>query len=171
MGLRSAAVVTLKSRRFWLWQIGGITIYALPALYRFTTGNMAIPVLNYPGYWIGHFIPGNFLEKLLVNSFFPGAAGAVTGEIFFSHYVGITTDRRTKYTRRLAGAFVWTTLWSIFQVIGYSFSVMGPYGSNIFEHSIVFPINFVLASLSVLTPGIVDFLILRLNRPKTDLTR
>jgi len=157
MNLRNAAVVTLRSRSFWVWQIGGAIIYALPALYRFATKSMAIPILNFPGFWIGHFIPGNFLEKLLVNSFFPGGAGSVAGEVFFSRYRGVAKDRKTKYLRRLAGASGETALWSAFQFLGYSLSIMGPYGSNIFEHSIVFPMNFALAALSIFTPDVVDF--------------
>ena len=83
MTLRGAVTATLRSRRFWLWQIAGAIIYALPVAYRFATKSVAIPFLNFPGFWIGYYIPGNFLEKLLVNSFFPGGAGGVAGEVFF----------------------------------------------------------------------------------------
>jgi hypothetical protein len=164
MNVRNAAAVTLKNRRFWLWQMGGAIIYSLPALYRFTTGSMAIPILNFPGFWIGHFVPGNFLEKLLVNAFFPGGAGAVAGEVFFGYKDGWSENRRTKYSRRLAGAFLETAAWSAFQFVGYSLLIMGPYGSNIFEHSIVFPINFMLAALSIFTADVVGFLKFKLLR-------
>lgn len=164
MNARSAVVATLKGRRFWFWQTGGLIIYALPVLYRFTTGNMAIPILNFPGFWIGHFIPGNFLEKLLVNAFFPGGAGAITGEIFFAYKDGAAENRRSKYSRRLAGALLQTVAWSAFQFAGYLLMIMGPYGSNIFEHSVVFPINFTLAALSVFTPDVVGFLKSKLQK-------
>ena len=49
MGLWSAVKATLRSRRFWVWQIAGVIIYGLPAAYRFATGSVAIPILNFPG--------------------------------------------------------------------------------------------------------------------------
>jgi len=157
MSLRGAIAATFRSRRFWLWQIAGVIIYALPAAYRFATKSVAIPFLNFPGFWIGDYIPGNFLEKLLVNSFFPGGAGGIAGEVFFSEYSGVPVTRRKKYVRRLSGAFVETGVWSAFQFIGYSMVIMGPYGRNLFEYAGVFPINFTLAALSIFTPDLVGF--------------
>jgi hypothetical protein len=158
MDLRHALRATLASRRFWLWQLAGVIIYSIPALIRFTTGNMSIPILNFPGYWIGHFIPGNFLEKILVNAFFPGGAGAIAGEIFFSSWRGAEAEGWRKYLFRFAGAMVYVSVWSAFQFAGYSLLIMGPYGSNIFEHYFVFPINFVLAACSIVTPDVVYFM-------------
>ncbi len=149
-----ALMYTFKNRRFWLWELAGCIIYGIPVLIRFITGNVSIPILNFPGFWIGHFIPGNLLEKFLVNAFFPGGAGSVAGEVFFSNYLA-PPNKKMKYLYRIAGSLFQTTLWSIFQFIGYYFLIMGPYGSNIFEHSIVFPINFVLASFSIFTPDIL----------------
>jgi hypothetical protein len=166
MSLRSAFAATLRSRRFWLWQSAGVIIYALPVAYRFATKSVAIPILNFPGFWIGDYIPGNFLEKLLVNSFFPGGAGGVAGEVFFGEYSGAPATRRSKYVRRLAGAFLETGAWSAFQFIGYSLVIRGPYGSNIFEYAGVFPINFTLAAISVFTPDLVGFVKAQLKRSK-----
>ena len=157
MHLMDAVKATLTSRCFWSWQATGVMIYAIPAAIRFTTGNVVIPFLNFPGFWIGHVIPGNFLEKLLVNAFFPGGAGGVAGEIFFSKYSGSAVTRRTRYLYRLAGAFSQTAVWSAVQFAGYFLAIMGPYGSNIFEHVTVFPINFALAALSILTPDVLGF--------------
>ncbi|MCW4017291.1 MAG: hypothetical protein NWF00_01190 [Candidatus Bathyarchaeota archaeon] len=158
MNLRSAATATLKSRRFWIWQLAGVVIYAIPAAIRFSTGSIVIPFLNFPGFWIGHFIPGNFLEKLIVNSFFPGGAGGIAGEVFFGYCKGKAESWRAVYLRRLVGVLVWTAAWSAFQFFGYYLFIMGPYGSNIFEHVLVFPINFVLACISIFTPDWVGFL-------------
>jgi hypothetical protein len=166
MSLRGAVTATLRSRRFWLWQIAGVIIYALPAAYRFATKSIAIPILNFPGFWIGYYIPGNFLEKLLVNSFFPGGAGGVAGEVFFGNYSGAPSTRRSKYIRRLTGAFLETGAWSAFQFIGYLFVIKGPYGSNLFEYAGVFPINFTLAAISVFTPDFVGFVKAKLSRSK-----
>ena len=157
MGLCSALMATFRSRRFWLWQVAGVVIYSIPALIRFATGSVSIPILNFPGFWIDHIIPGNFLEKILVNAFFPGGAGGVAGEVFFSNYKGEAVKRKAKYLSRLAGALLQVTAWSALQFAGYSLLIMGPYGSNIFEHVIVFPINFVLAAFSIFTPDIVNF--------------
>jgi hypothetical protein len=151
MRLRKAIVATLKSRRFWIWQLCGVIIYAIPVVIR---------ILNFPGFWIWHFIPGNLLEKVLVNAFFPGGAGAITGEVFFSAYEGESVFGRKKYRFRLVGALGQTALWSAFQLWGYFLLIPGPgrgEGSNLFESIFVFPINFVLAALSIFTPDVVSF--------------
>jgi hypothetical protein len=157
MSLCSAAKATLKSRRFWLWQIAGVIIYAIPVIIRFSTGSVVIPFLNFPGFWIGHFIPGNMLEKVLVNAFFPGGAGAIAGEVFYGYYKGKAENWWMVHRRRLVGAMVYATAWSAFQFFGYFLLILGPYGSNIFEYAGVFPINFVLAALSIFTPDVVSF--------------
>jgi len=169
MSLLGAVAATLRNRRFWLWQIAGAIIYGLPAVYRFATKSMAIPFLNFPGHWIGYYIPGNFLEKLVVNSFFPGGAGGVAGEIFFGKYSGPPPTRRSMYLRRLAGAFLETGAWSAFQLMGYSLVIVGPYGSNLFEYAGVFPINFTLAALSIFTPDLLGFIKAKLSRFKKSL--
>jgi hypothetical protein len=167
MSLCSAAKATLKNRRFWLWQIAGVIIYAIPVAIRFSTGSVVIPILNFPGFWIGHFIPGNMLEKVLVNAFFPGGAGGIAGEVFYGYYKGKAESWKTVHRRRLAGAMVWTAAWSTFQFFGYFLSIMGPYGSNIFEYAGVFPINFVIAALSIFTPDVVNLLKSALGKNKS----
>jgi hypothetical protein len=158
MQFHKAIVATLKSRRFWWWELGGVVIYSIPVAIRFITNNIVIPFLNFPGFWIGHFIPGNFLEKILVNAFFPGGAGGVAAEIFAGHYKGESIRGKAKYIRRLVGALLQTAVWSAFQYFGYYLYIMGPYGSNIFESIYVFPINFVLAAFSIFTPDVVGFI-------------
>jgi hypothetical protein len=158
MKLRRAVVATLRSRRFWLWELGGAAIYGIPVAIRFVTGDVVIPFLNFPGFWIGHLIPGNFLEKVLINAFFPGGAGGVAGEVFAGYRKGEAVTGKAKYLHRLSGALLQTAVWSAFQFFGYSLLLIGPYGSNIFESIFVFPINFVLAAFSVFTPDVVGFL-------------
>lgn len=157
MNLKCAVVRTLKSKRFWLWQISGAVLYGVPAAIRFTTGTYYIPILSWPGYWIYHFIPGNLIEKFFINAFFPGGAGAVAGEIFVSNYRGVTLRRKTRYGARLAGALLQTAVWSTIQYFGYSLMWIGPFGGNIFEPWYVFPFNFFLGCLSIFTPDIVAF--------------
>lgn len=159
-----------------MWEAAGAVLYCIPVVIRFITGTADIPILNFPGFWIGHFIPGNFLEKLLVNAFFPGGAGGIAGEIFSSNYRGEAVRGKTKYLSRLAGALLQTTAWSMFQYWGYSLVIIMPYGGNIFEHTIVFPINFTLAALSIFTPDVVSFVsstlknaYLRLTSVKSDI--
>lgn len=164
MDISTALGITLKSKRFWLWELFGCIIYGIPVLIRFITGSVSIPILNFPGFWIGHFIPGNLLEKIIVNAFFPGGAGGVAGEIFFCTYKGLATDKKIKYAYRLAGSLFQTSIWSAFQFVGYYLLIMGPYGSNIFEHSIVFPINFILAIFSIFTPDVLNFFKYRILR-------
>lgn len=159
MTLAGAFVAMLRSRRFWVWQVVGAIIYVIPVLIRYGTGDVVIPILNFPGFWIGHIIPGNMLEKVLVNAFFPGGAGAVAGEIFAVNYVGGAVFRRSRYVSRLGGALCETAAWSAFQSLGYMLMISGPsgaHGSNLFESVYVFPINFVLATLSIFTPDVVS---------------
>jgi hypothetical protein len=158
MNLLRAVLETFRSRRVWIWQIAGIIIYLIPVGIRFATRSVAIPILNFPGFRIDHIIPGNFLEKLLVNAFFPGGAGGVTGEVFVTRIKGSALKRKTKYLSRFVGALGQTAVWSAFQYWGYSLMISGPYGSNLFEHAIVFPINFTLAALSIFTPDFLNFM-------------
>ena len=158
MKLSEAFARTLRSRRFRVWQIGGAVIYAIPVVIRYATGDVVIPILNFPGVWIGHLIPGNLLEKVLVNAFFPGGAGGVAGELFASSRKGEVLVGRAKYLARLGGALGQTVVWSAFQFLGYFLLIAGPNGDgNLFESVFVFPINFVLASLSIFTPDVVYF--------------
>lgn len=156
MNLRCAAAYTLRSRRFWTWQVGGIILYGVPAAIRFMTGSYYIPILSWPGSWVYHFIPGNLVEKFLVNAFFPGGAGAVAGELFVSNYHGVMLRGRAKYGARLAGALTQTAVWSTIQYFGYALMWMGPFGGNIFEPWYVFPFNFFLGCLSIFTADIVS---------------
>ena len=80
---------TLRSRRFWVWQIGGAVIYAIPAAIRLATGSIHLPILSmFMVPWVTPYVPGNIVEKVLVNAFFPGGAGAVAGEILYSNFHG-----------------------------------------------------------------------------------
>ena len=162
MNLWSAFKATLKSKRFWMWQLAGVIIYALPVVTRFITGDVEIPILNFPGFWIGHYIPGNMLEKVLVNAFFPGGAGGVAGEVFVSSYNRGAAKGKAKYLSRLGGALLQTAAWSAFQYWGYSLMIFGPWSiggglGNIFEYWLVFPLNFVLAAFSIFTPDVLGF--------------
>ena len=159
MKLGEAIARTLRSRRFWVWQIGGAVIYAIPATIRYATGDVVIPLLNFAGVWISFIlIPGNLFEKVLVNAFFPGGAGGVAGEVFASSRKGEAVAGRAKYLARLGGALGQTVVWSAFQFLGYFLLIAGPNGDgNLFESVFVFPVNFVLASLSIFTPDVVYF--------------
>jgi hypothetical protein len=160
MEFRRALTETLKNRRFWLWQIAGVIIYGIPVAYRFATKSVEIPILNFPGQWIDHYIPGNMLEKILVNAFFPGGAGGVAGEVLATKYRGVAIRGKSKYLARLGGALFQTTVWSAFQYWGYSLMILGPWSiggqwGNIFEHWTVFPFNFALSALSIFTPDVL----------------
>ncbi len=154
-----ALKATLRSRRFWTWQLLGMAIYALPVTIRLATGNVVLPILGLlQTPWIDHAVPANLVEKILVNEFFPGAAGAIAGEIFFANKnAGQDISRRRKYGYRLVGALFYVTLFSLFQLFGYLANITASYGSNLFEYPGVYPLNFLLASLSIFTPTIVDY--------------
>ncbi|MGB9914961.1 MAG: hypothetical protein ACPLIG_03490 [Candidatus Bathyarchaeales archaeon] len=162
MKLLKAVATTLRSKRFWRWEIGGAVIYAIPVAIRFATKSVEIPILNFPGFWIDHYIPGNMLEKILVNAFFPGGAGGVAGELLAGNYKGTAVQGKAKYLSRLGGALLQTAAWSAFQYWGFSLNIIGPWGTgsgwgNIFEHWLVFPFNFTLAAFSIFTPDVVYF--------------
>ena len=143
--------------------IGGAVIYAIPASVRLVTGNVVLPVLSWAATpWVGMYIPANLVEKIFVNAFFPGAAGAIGGEIFFSNLKTATLSRRQKYLARLCGALVAVTLWSLIQLSGGILGFVGSWGGNLFEYPSVFPLNYLLASLSIFTPTILGFFRTRL---------
>src|SRR3990170_3692469 len=136
MKLGEAFARTLRSRRFWAWELGGAVIYAIPVAIRYITGQVVIPFLDFPGFWIGHLIPGNLLEKVLVNAFFPGGAGGVSGEIYASNRRDEPPKGKAKYLARLSGALGQTAAWSLFQFFGYFLLISGPSGepgTNLFE--------------------------------------
>ncbi|MEM2108172.1 MAG: hypothetical protein QXL10_02680 [Candidatus Bathyarchaeia archaeon] len=162
MKLHKAVATTLRSKRFWLWELSGAVIYGIPVAVRFATKSVEIPFLNFPGFWIDHYIPGNMLEKTLVNAFFPGGAGGVAGELLLSNYKGKAVQGKGKYLSRLGGALLQTAVWSAFQYWGFSLNILGPWSTgdgwgNIFEHWSVFPFNFTLAAFSIFTPDVVYF--------------
>jgi hypothetical protein len=163
MKLIRAIVATLRSRRFWVWQIGGAIIYGIPVAIRFATGNSQLPILSLlETPVIDHYLPANLVEKILVNAFFPGGAGGVAGETFATHHQGSSVKGKTKYLSRLGGALLQTSAWSIFQYWGYSLMILGPWSigsdyGNIFEYWMVFPLNFALAAFSMFTPDVVGF--------------
>jgi hypothetical protein len=157
---------TLRSRRFWIWQLLGAATYALPVVVRLATGNVVLPILGLlETPWVDHYIPGNLIEKILVNAFFPGGAGAVAGEIFFGNlYSGRSMSRRLKYGWRLVGALLWTVAWSLFQFWGNMQNIWGSYGGNLFEYPMVYPLNFLLASLSIFTPTVIGYIVSKLSK-------
>ena len=163
MKLHRAIGATLRSKRFWLWQIGGAIIYGIPAALRFATGSVYLPILSLlETPWLGHYVPGNLVEKILVNAFFPGGAGGIAGETFINNYKGEAVKGKTKYTARLGGALLQTAAWSAFQYWGYSLMIFGPWSvggnwGNIFEHWMIFPFNFTLAAFSIFTSDVVNF--------------
>ena len=152
----AAIASTLRSRRFWVWQLSAALIYAIPAAIRLATGNIHLPILSmFIPPWTTPFVPRNIVEKVLVNAFFPGGTGAIAGEIFILNRNGKALTRRQKYLARLGGALLWAAGWSLFQFWGYIQNVTGSYGDNLFESPLVFPLNFLLASLSIFTPNVV----------------
>lgn len=177
MKLFRVMVATLRSRRFWVWQIGGAIIYSIPVAIRFVTGNSQLPILSLletPA--IDHYLPANLVEKILVNAFFPGGAGGVAGETLTANHQGTPVEGKTKYLSRLGGAMLQTSAWSAFQYWGYSLMIIGPWSigsgyGNIFEYWMVFPLNFALAAFSIITPDVVGFVKSRLVKAYRKLSR
>jgi hypothetical protein len=158
---------TLRNRRFWVWQLGGALIYATPAAIRLATGSIHLPILSmFMPWWVTPFVPGNIVEKILVNAFFPGGAGAIAGEILYTNMQNETLSQKQTYLARLGGALLYVAGWSLFQFVGYLQNINGSYGDNLFESPYVFPLNFLLASLSIFTPTIVGFLKNKISKPK-----
>ena len=158
MYLRAFASM-FRSKRFWVWEISGAVIYSVPVVIRLATGKVVLPVLSlFETPWIGYYIPGNLVEKILVNAFFPGGAGAVAGQVFFSSVRAKTLQGREMYTVRLYGALLQTAVWSLLQLSGGLLGIAGSWGGNLFEYPSVFPLNFLLASISIFTPSVLGFL-------------
>ena len=126
---------------------------------RLASGNIHLPILSmFMVPWVTPYVPGNIVEKVLVNAFFPGGSGAVAGEILCANVDGTVPAGKNKYFARLGGAWLQTAVWSLFQLWGYMQNVTGSYGDNLFESPLVFPLNFLLASLSIFTPNVVGFI-------------
>jgi hypothetical protein len=148
----------LRSRRFWVWGICGAVIYAIPAAIRIATGSVILPVLSLVSTpWLGMYVPANLVEKILVNAFFPGGAGAIAGEVFFSNAKSKILVGREMYVARLYGALLAVAVWSLIQLSGGILGIAGSWGGNLFEYPSVFPLNFLLASLSIFTPTVLGF--------------
>ena len=149
----------VRTRRFWVWVICGALIYSVPAAIRLATGSVNPPILSLVDTnWISMFIPGNLVEKIFVNAFFPGGAGAVAGEIFFTNAKSKMLLGREKYAARLCGALLAVLVWTLVQFSGSVLGIAGSWGGNLFEYPTVYPLNFLLASLSIFTPTIIYFL-------------
>ena len=165
MKLGTALAHTFRNGRFWTWEICGAIIYGIPAAIRFATGSVYLPILSLLEIrWIDHYVPGNLVEKILVSAFFPGGAGGVAGEVFFSFYLETTLNGKRKYYARFAGAMIQTAVWSTFQLWGNLQNITGPYGGNIFEYPMVFPLNFLLAAFSIFTPDVLRLIRAALSR-------
>src|SRR3990172_7649645 len=159
MNWRSAIASTLRSRRFWVWQVAGAFIYGIPVLVRVMTGSVYLPVLSLLATpWIDHYVPGNLVEKVLVQAFFPGGAGGVAGEVLVSNHDGKALVGKRKYVVRLAGALAWTGAWSLFQLWGNMQNIIGSFEGNLFEYPMVFPLNFLIAAFSIFTPDALGLL-------------
>lgn len=157
MSWRKAITSTLRTRRFWIWQVTGAMIYAVPVAVRVITGEVELPILSWLATpWIDHYVPGNLIEKILVQAFFPGGAGGVAGEVFISKHDDRVLFGRRKYGARLAGALAWTGAWSLFQLWGNMQNIIGSFKGNLFEYPMVFPLNFVIAAFAIFTPDILE---------------
>jgi hypothetical protein len=102
-------------------------------------------------------IPPNLVEKFSVNLFFPGGAGSVAGEVLVSKYKNKELKESSKYLARALGSYLQYGLWTTFQYFGHLTKTIGPHGENIFEGPEVYPFNFLLATISILTPDIVGY--------------
>ena len=102
MHLRNLASM-LRCRRFWVWEIGGAVIYAVPAAIRIATRQrlfcLVFSLLATP--CLGYVCPSNLVEKIMVNAFFPGGAGAIAGELYFSSAYAKNLEGKQKYVARL----------------------------------------------------------------------
>jgi hypothetical protein len=122
---------TLSSRRFWIWQLGGAAIYAIPVTIRLVTGNVVLPVLGLlENPWIDHFVPANMAEKILVNASFRVRLGRL-GRNLFTYKNGESAISKRVSTVTLGRAMFYATLWSLFQLLGYLANKTASYGSNL----------------------------------------
>ncbi|MEM5805514.1 MAG: hypothetical protein QW156_03320 [Candidatus Aenigmatarchaeota archaeon] len=157
MKLKDALYETIKSKRVWKWELGSTILYGIPAAIHFIRRDPLIPILNAPYWSPSPYIPSNLVEKIIVNAFFPGGAGGVVGETFFSKYKGKKLTGKTKYLGRLTGALLQYAGWTAFQYIGYLQRIIGPHGENIFEPPEILPFNLLLATASIFTPDVVEY--------------
>jgi hypothetical protein len=157
--LGKALYETVKDPGVLKWELGSTALYATPATIRFITKNPVIPVLNFPGSSPSPYLPPNLVEKLVVNSFFPGGAGGVAGEIFFSKYMNKPLHGKAKYLSRLTGSLTQYVGWTSIQYLGYLQNIIGPHGENIFEPpEITLGFNLLMAAASIFTPDVLKYI-------------
>ena len=150
---------TLKDKKVLKWLVGGIAIYATPAIYRAVTKNPIVPIfplvdLKNP------YIPKNLYEKLVVNFFAPGGIGAVIGEKYAGKVYGKLKGVK-KYLTRVGGSVGLTGLWTSLQYLGYSvcnyLNYQWPSGGNPFESPNIYPFNILLAlTIAPLSPYLIE---------------
>lgn len=150
------------------WLVGGVSVYAAPALFRAVTKITEIFPHFYELPW---YLPPNIIEKGIVNSFFPGAtASVVIGDTKWKPYRSfikslskkIGLEKYEKFVGRFTGAAIGTTLWTAFQAAGYVQDYLWPHGGNAFEDPSVYPFNIAIGLASTLVPYGVEKLKSRL---------
>ena len=136
----------------------GAVIYAVPAAIRIATGSVILPVLSFVrrrglacsflGTWLRRFWLTLFSQVvrvlLLVKSFFqvPNLKSLWDEKCMLPDCMGLCSA---------------VAVSSLIQLSGGILGIAGSWGGNLFEYPSVFPLNFLLASLSIFTPTILSF--------------
>ena len=111
---------TLRSRRFWVWQIGGAFIYAIPATIRLATGNIHLPILSmFMPPWVNPLrAAATSSRKFWLTRFSPEAQAQWQAKSSTQTSKAEPLSRKQKYLARLGGAWLQTAAWSLFQLCG-----------------------------------------------------
>ncbi len=152
-------VESLKENKRWI--IITIMLYLLPVIYRLTTSNSFIPILD-STLFLYHrdfqIIPVN-LETLGMLFLIPGALGAVVGTSFLEKIFSRRFTGLEKYLARVLGSLVFGLGWTVVQFFGFLFfNPVGPWGSSLWAGPEVYARNLLIAlTIAPLLPYVIEF--------------
>ena len=154
--------ITNLSRGQKAWLVGGVGVYIAPAIFRAITKVTEIFPHFYDLPW---FLPTNVIEKVLVNSIFPGATSSVViGDTKWGKYRSfikslskkLGLEKYERFVGRFTGAAIGALAWTAIQYVGYSQSYLWPHGGNAFEDPSVYPFNIAIGLVSSIVPYAMD---------------
>ncbi len=95
---------TMKDKGTWKLIGIGATVYGLPVLYRYLTGDPTLPGI--PQLPATEYTSPNLIEKLIVNYIVPGGVGGALSEKFFENFKGEKLKGKIKYLARMPGTII-----------------------------------------------------------------
>lgn len=134
-----------QSRRLFKWEVVGAAAYAIPIAIRSITKQAYIGLPTIESYNVfGMLTPTNLVEKAIINSLYPGGAGAVAGEILIPKILRRELGSMGLHLTRMVGAGLQTLGHTLIQYYLNNQRFLWPHGEPP-ETSGIYPFNFLWA--------------------------